>query len=76
MTSNIPPEVLNYIELVENGIHRTCEEQKALVKYVRKCFETEDIHVDIEQLHNYLKLVKYFPYEDLLPALLKRIESF
>ena len=67
MTSNIPPEVLEYIELVENGIHRTCDEQKALVAYVRKCFATEDIHVDVVQLHNYLKLVKYFPYDDLLP---------
>ncbi len=67
MTSNIPPEVLEYIELVENELHRTCDEQKALVKHVRKCFETENIHVDTEQLHNYLKLVKYFPYDDLLP---------
>ena len=67
MTSNIPPEVLEYIELVENEVHRTCEEQKALVKHIRKCFETENLHVDVEQLHNYLKLVKYFPYGDLLP---------
>ena len=58
MTSNIPPEVLEYIELVEKEIHRTCEEQKALVKYIRNCFATEDIHVDVVQLHNYLKLVK------------------
>lgn len=49
--------------MVENGI--ACKEQKQLAKYIRRCFETEDIYVDSEQLDKYLGLAKYFPYERL-----------
>lgn len=62
MTCKIPPEVLEYMELVETGLHRSCPEQHALCEYIRKCFETEAIHVDTVQLANYLKLEKYFPF--------------
>lgn len=62
MTCKMPPEILEYIELVENGPHRVCPEQHALADYIRKCFETEAIHVDTAQLANYLKLEKYFPF--------------
>lgn len=62
MTCKMPPEVLEYIDLVENGPHRACPEQHALAAYIRKCFETEAIHVDAAQLANYLKLEKYFPF--------------
>ena len=62
MTCKIPPEVLEYMELVETGPHRSCPEQHALCEYIRKCFETEAIHVDTAQLANYLKLEKYFPF--------------
>lgn len=62
MTCKMPPEVLEYIEQVENGPYRACPEQHALAAYIRKCFETEAIHVDAIQLANYLKLEKYFPY--------------
>lgn len=63
MTCKMPPEVLDYIELVENGPYRACPEQHALCAYIRKCFETEAIHVDTRQLANYLKLEKYFPFK-------------
>lgn len=63
MTCKMPPEVLSYIELVEDGPYRACPEQKALAAHIRKCFETEAIHVDTQQLANYLKLEKYFPYK-------------
>ena len=63
MSSNINPYILRYIEMVEDGAIRACEEQHLLVEYVRKCFETEDIYTDDEQLNNYLGLSKYFPYE-------------
>lgn len=62
MTCKIPPEILEYIELVENGPYRACPEQHALCAHIRKCFESEPIHVDLKQLANYLKLEKYFPF--------------
>ena len=65
MSCDIPPYVLNYIEIVENGI--ACKEQKALAAYIRKCFANDDIYVDLEQAEKYLSLVKYFPYERLFP---------
>lgn len=63
MSCELPREVLEYLELVERGPWRVCEEQKALAKLVRRCFETEDIYVDTEQLGNYLRLEKYFPFQ-------------
>lgn len=67
MSSNIPPEVLRYLELVESGTPRSCEEQIALAAYVRKVFMEENLRVDTELLGKYLGLVKYFPFERLLP---------
>lgn len=62
MTCKLPPEVLAYLETVESGRPRACPEQTALAAYIRRCFETEAIHVDTVQLANYLKLEKYFPF--------------
>ena len=67
MSSNIPPEVLRYLELVESGTPRSCEEQIALAAYVRKVFAEENLRVDTDLLGKYLGLVKYFPFEKLLP---------
>ena len=74
MPCSIPPEVLEYIELVESGAPRACPEQHALVAMVRKAFSTEDLRVDRQQLDNYLGLQKYFqfrlfPWEKFLVAL-------
>lgn len=63
--SKINPHILRYIEMVETGEIEACEEQHLLVAYVRKCFETEDIYTNDEQLEKYISLVKYFPYERL-----------
>lgn len=63
MPCSIPPEVLEYIELVESGTPRACPEQHALVAMVRKVFATEDLRVDREQLDKYLGLQKYFPFQ-------------
>lgn len=65
MNCDLNPHILEYIELVENG--RACLEQKALVAHIRKCFATEDIYVDTEQLEKYLRLVRYFDFERLFP---------
>lgn len=63
MSYSIPPEVLEYLELVENGPRRVCDEQKALANLVRRCFSVDDIYVDTEQLANYMRLEKYFPFQ-------------
>lgn len=65
MSCDIPANVLNYIEIVENGT--ACKEQKALAAYIRKCFAEDDIYVDLDQAEKYLSLVKYFPFERLFP---------
>lgn len=67
MSCEIPAEVLEYIELVESGEHRTCREQQALAAHIRLVFEEEDIHVDLEQLRRYMSLEKYFPFKHLFP---------
>ena len=63
--SNINNHILRYINMVESGEIEACKEQHLLVAYVRKCFDTEDIYTDGEQLEKYLSLAKYFPYEKI-----------
>ena len=46
---------------------RTDEEIKALVRHVRRCFETEDIYVDDDLAEKYLGMAKYFPFENVFP---------
>ena len=67
MSCEIPNEVKEYIDLVKRGNHRTCQEQSALVSYVEKVFETEDIYVDKKQMERYMSLAKYFPFKELFP---------
>ena len=50
MNSKINPHILQYIEAVEKGKIEACKDQVLLIKYVRKCFKTEDIYTDDEQL--------------------------
>lgn len=63
---NLIPEIQDYIDLVRSGEIEVCEEQLLLCDYVENCFNEENIFVDEEQLHKYLSLQKYFPFE-LLP---------
>lgn len=51
--------------MVENGEIEACKEQKQLVAYVRKCFETEEIYTDDAQLEHYLGLSKYFSFDQV-----------
>lgn len=67
MGCEMPDEVREYIELVENGPHRVCREQKALAGLVRRVLETEDVFVDTQQLSRYMGLAKYFPFKELFP---------
>lgn len=64
MTScKLIPEIQNYIDLVRSGKIEVCKEQLLLCDYVENCFENEGIFVDETQLHKYLGLQKYFPFE-------------
>ena len=67
MSYELPNEVKEYIDLVKQGHHRVCREQKALISYVQRVFETEDIYVDKKQLERYMSLAKYFPFKALFP---------
>lgn len=64
-TCNINPHVLRWIEMVEQGEVAACKDQLLLVAYVRRCFATEDIYTDVEQLEKYLGLGKYFPFDKI-----------
>ena len=63
MSCKLNIHIQKWIDIVENETYRTCEDQKLLVKHVKKCFEEEDIYTDDEQLEKYLGLAKYFPYD-------------
>ena len=66
MSCNIDPRILEFMEIVETGKQAANRDVKALIEHVRRCFETEPIYTDTEQLTKYLSLQKYFPYE-LIP---------
>ena len=55
--------IQDYIDQINSGEHRVCEEQNLLVEYVQDVFETESIYVDEEQAEKYFSLQKYFDYE-------------
>ena len=57
------PEIQNYIDLVRGGTIEVCKEQLQLMTYVEKCFKEENLFVDETQLHKYLSMIKYFPFE-------------
>lgn len=63
----IDARIEKFMLQVEADEPRANDEQKALVKHVRRCFETEDIYTDTAQLDKYLSLAKYFPYGELFP---------
>ena len=65
--TNCDPRIEAFMEAVESEKIRTSKDVKALVSHVRKCFETEDIYVDSEQLTKYIGIAKYFPFETLFP---------
>lgn len=57
------PEIWNWVEIVENDTYRCCEDQHLLIDHVKKCFDTEDIYVDTEQLEKYMKIASdYVPF--------------
>lgn len=67
MSCKINLHIQEWIDIVEKKTYAVCEEQELLVAYVKKCFETEDIYTDDEQLEKYIGLARYFPFEQVFP---------
>lgn len=62
-SKKLMPEIQEYIDLVRGGTFEVCKEQIELCDYIEECFASESIFVDEDQLHKYLSLQKYFPFE-------------
>jgi phage terminase large subunit-like protein len=62
--TKICKEIQEWIDIVEQDKIKCCEEQHLLVAHIKKCFETEDIYTDTEQLGNYIRICeKYLPFK-------------
>jgi phage terminase large subunit-like protein len=59
----LPKEVEEYIAAVKNGEITSCNEQKVLVDYVCKVFETEELKVDHARIEKYLAFQQYFEWD-------------
>lgn len=60
------PELADYVAIVEGDEIPTCAEQRLLIDYLRRVFETEEVYYDPEQVEKYLSYQRYFPF-DLFP---------
>ena len=55
---------MEWADIVRNQTYRCCEEQALLVDHVLRCFEEEDIYIDLEQLAHYMDAnARYVPFE-------------
>lgn len=63
MNCKISQHIQRYIDLIENEEVKSCNEQKLLIQYVKKVFETENLIVNEIQIEKYLSYQKYFPFE-------------
>ena len=43
MSYKFPPEVQDYMDIVEKEAYKSCEEQKLLIEHIKKCFNDEKI---------------------------------
>lgn len=55
--------IKRYIDKVLNEEIRVCEWQTLLCRFVKRCFETEDLRIDEVKVDKYFGLQKYFPYQ-------------
>lgn len=60
---DINPHIRRYMDMVEREEIEACEDQKLLVAHVKKCFETEPIYTDAEQVEHYFGMAKYLPFD-------------
>lgn len=54
--------IQDYIDLVEQGKIRTCNEQKQLVAMVKRVLQEEDLKIDEVRLEKYMSYQQYFPF--------------
>lgn len=62
MNCNISIHLQKYIDLIESGEIKSCNEQKLLIEHVKNVFATENLKVNEIQIEKYLSYQKYFPY--------------
>lgn len=62
----IPPEIQEYIDIVESEKVPVCIEQKQLIKLVKKVFAEEQLTINYDQIKDYMRYQVYFPFE-LIP---------
>lgn len=55
-------EIDDYLALVRSSPEQMCREQLQLADHIERCFQTEELRVDTEQLRRYLGLIRHFPY--------------
>lgn len=60
--TQIPKEIQDYIDIVEQEQFYTCKEQKLLAAMVKKVFQTERLKIDSTQVAKYMSYQKYFPF--------------
>lgn len=60
--ANLPPEIGDYLAIVESDQPRACKDQHALAAYVRRVFDTEELYIDLQLLEKYLKQQRYFSF--------------
>lgn len=58
-----PEQVQDYIDIIEKDVYKSCEDQKLLIKHIKKCFHEEDIYINEEQFSRYMSLEKYLPFQ-------------
>ena len=63
--TNYDKHIDPWIDLVESGRIRSCKEQKALVKLVRRVLDSGEVFIDHKQADDYFGLCEYFPYKDI-----------
>ncbi|MDA2567532.1 terminase large subunit, partial [Bacillus cereus] len=66
--SNYPttyhPYIAEYMYMVESEQIRSCQEQKLLMKYIRKVLERDDIYFNAKAAEDSVSIpAKYFPFE-------------
>ena len=59
----IPPEIQNYIDIIEQGKVNVNKERQQLIELVKKAFKTETLKYNPAQIEKYLSYQKYFPFE-------------
>ena len=61
--AELPPEITEYLALVDADSPRACPEQHALAAHIRKSFDTEPLYIDKIRTGKYFSLQKYFPFQ-------------